>query len=43
VAQAYGYRGYYLNVLAGDRRSMAAADDAAHSWIRQQWAATPQD
>jgi 5-deoxy-glucuronate isomerase len=43
VAQAYGYRGYYLNVLAGDRRSMAAADDAAHAWIRQQWAAAAQD
>jgi len=39
VAQAYGYRGYYLNVLAGDRRSMAATDDAPHAWIRQQWAA----
>jgi 5-deoxy-glucuronate isomerase len=42
VAQAYGYRGYYLNVLAGDRRSMAASDDAAHAWIREQWAASPQ-
>jgi 5-deoxy-glucuronate isomerase len=39
VAQAYGYHGYYLNVLAGDRRSMAATDDAAHAWIRKQWAA----
>jgi len=38
VAQAYGYRGYYLNVLAGDRRSMASTDDAAHAWIRKQWA-----
>jgi 5-deoxy-glucuronate isomerase len=37
VAQAYGYRGYYLNVLAGDRRSMAATDDADHAWIRKQW------
>jgi 5-deoxy-glucuronate isomerase len=43
VAQAYGYRGYYLNVLAGDRRSMAATDDAAHAWIRSNWAAAPQD
>ncbi len=40
VAQAYGYQGYYLNVLAGDRRSMAATDDAAHAWIREQWAAS---
>ena len=39
VAQAYGYRGYYLNVLAGERRSMAATDDAAHAWIRKQWTA----
>ena len=38
VAQAYGYQGYYLNVLAGDRRSMAATDDAPHAWIREQWA-----
>ncbi len=37
VAQAYGYQGYYLNVLAGDRRSMAASDDAPHRWIRDQW------
>ncbi len=42
VAQAYGYRGYYLNVLAGDRRSMAATDDAAHAWIREEWAASSQ-
>ncbi len=39
VAQAYGYRGYYLNVLCGDRRSMAAGDDPAHRWIRDSWAA----
>jgi 5-deoxy-glucuronate isomerase len=37
VAQAYGYRGYYLNVLAGERRSMAGTDDAAHAWIRKSW------
>jgi 5-deoxy-glucuronate isomerase len=39
VAQAHGYDGYYLNVLAGDRRSMAASDDAPHRWIRKQWSA----
>ncbi|MDP9238774.1 MAG: 5-deoxy-glucuronate isomerase [Chloroflexota bacterium] len=39
VAQAHGYDGYYLNVLAGDRRSMAASDDAPHRWIRDRWAA----
>jgi len=43
VAQAHGYQGYYLNVLAGDQRSMAATDDPAHAWIRQQWAAPRQD
>ena len=37
VAQAYGYQGYYLNVLAGDRRSMAATDDAPYRWVREQW------
>jgi 5-deoxy-glucuronate isomerase len=37
VAQAYGYQGYYLNVLAGDRRSMAASDDTPYRWIREQW------
>lgn len=37
VAQAYGYQGYYLNVLCGDRRSMAASDDPAHRWIRESW------
>ncbi len=39
VGQAYGYRGYYLNVLCGDRRSMAASDDPSHRWIRESWAA----
>ncbi len=37
VAQAHGYEGYYLNVLAGDRRSMAATDDAPYRWIRDEW------
>jgi 5-deoxy-glucuronate isomerase len=37
VAQAYGYQGYYLNILAGDRRSMAASDDGPHRWIRDEW------
>lgn len=38
VAQAPGYEGYYLNILAGDRRTMANADDPDHAWIRQKWA-----
>ncbi|PWU25383.1 MAG: 5-deoxy-glucuronate isomerase, partial [Candidatus Rokuibacteriota bacterium] len=35
---AHGYDLYYLNALAGDRRSMAAADDPDLAWIRKAWA-----
>ncbi len=28
---------YYLNALAGDRRSMAAADDPELAWVRPAW------
>jgi 5-deoxy-glucuronate isomerase len=38
TAAAHGYDLYYLNALAGDRRSMAAADDPAFAWIRGAWA-----
>ena len=34
---AYGYDAYYLNVLAGTRRSMAASDDPRYAHFRQQW------
>ena len=34
---AHGYDLYYLNTLAGDRRSMAAADDPAFAWVRPAW------
>jgi len=34
---AHGYDAYYLNVLAGERRSMAASDDPAHARFRRQW------
>jgi 5-deoxy-glucuronate isomerase len=37
VAAAHGYDLYYLNALAGDRRSMASADDPALAWIRSSW------
>ena len=37
TAAAHGYDLYYLNGLAGDRRSMAAADDPALAWIRVPW------
>lgn len=36
---AYGYDAYYLNVLAGTRRSMAASDDPRYAAFRQSWAA----
>lgn len=35
---AHGYDLYYLNGLAGDRRSMASADDPLLAWIRPAWA-----
>jgi len=34
---AYGYDAYYLNVLAGELRSMAASDDPVHARFRRQW------
>lgn len=38
TATAHGYDLYYLNALAGDRRTMQAADDPALAWIRGGWA-----
>jgi 5-deoxy-glucuronate isomerase len=37
---AYGYDAYYLNVLAGDRRSMAASDDPRYAQFRHDWPAS---
>jgi 5-deoxy-glucuronate isomerase len=34
---AHGYDAYYLNVLAGTRRSMAASDDPRYAAFRQTW------
>jgi 5-deoxy-glucuronate isomerase len=34
---------YYLNALAGDRRSMAAADDPDLAWVRSAWATMEKD
>ena len=34
---AHGYDAYYLNVLAGTRRSMAASDDPQHAHFRREW------
>ena len=41
VVAAHGYNIYYLNVLAGSARSMAAADDPDYAWVRKSW--TEQD
>jgi len=40
---AHGYDLYYLNALAGDRRSMAAADDPDLAWVRPAWEAMAKD
>jgi 5-deoxy-glucuronate isomerase len=40
---AHGYDLYYLNALAGDRRSMAASDDPQLAWIRAAWERLEQD
>jgi hypothetical protein len=34
---AHGYDAYYLNVLAGERRSMAASDDPRYAHFRHEW------
>jgi 5-deoxy-glucuronate isomerase len=34
---AFGYDAYYLNVLAGSRRSMAASDDPRYARFRTDW------
>lgn len=41
VVAAHGYNAYYLNVLAGSARSMAASDDPDYAWVRKSW--TEQD
>jgi 5-deoxy-glucuronate isomerase len=40
---AHGYDLYYLNALAGDRRSMAAADDPGLAWVRPAWETMDKD
>lgn len=39
VVAAHGYDCYYLNVLAGSARSMAATDDPDYAWVRGTWTA----
>ncbi|HSR66759.1 MAG TPA: 5-deoxy-glucuronate isomerase [Acidobacteriota bacterium] len=36
---AYGYHAYYLNFLAGDRRSMASCDDPQYAQLKANWPA----
>jgi 5-deoxy-glucuronate isomerase len=43
TAAAHGYDLYYLNALAGDRRSMASADDPDLHWVRDAWRAMEPD
>ena len=40
---AHGDDAYYLNALAGDRRTMACSFDPDLDWVRQTWAVTPSD
>ncbi len=40
VVAAHGYNVYYLNVLAGSARSMAASDDPDYAWVRKTWTDT---
>jgi len=37
VVAAHGYNVYYLNLLAGSARSMAASDDPDYKWVRENW------
>lgn len=37
VVAAHGYNVYYLNVLGGSARSMAASDDPDYAWVRGEW------
>ncbi len=38
-----GYDAYFLNALAGDRRTMANSDDPDFAWIRAEWPAMKPD
>lgn len=40
---SHGYDAYYLNALAGDRRTMACTDDPGLAWTRAVWADLPPD
>jgi len=38
-----GYDAYYLNFLAGDRRTMASSDDPDTTWVRETWPTLERD
>jgi 5-deoxy-glucuronate isomerase len=40
---AQGDDAYYLNALAGDRRTMACSFDPALDWVRREWSSLPPD
>ena len=40
---AHGDDAYYLNALAGDRRTMACSFDPDLDWVRETWAGAPTD
>lgn len=42
-ASTQGYDAYYLNALAGDRRTMANSDDPDLVWVRSLWPAMAPD
>ena len=42
-AATQGYDAYYLNALAGDRRTMANTDDPDLAWVRSLWPAMAPD
>jgi 5-deoxy-glucuronate isomerase len=37
------YDAYYINFLAGDRRTMANSDDPGIAWVRDMWPVTERD
>ena len=42
-AATEGYDAYYLNFLAGDRRTMQASDDPDIAWVRNTWPSMDKD
>jgi 5-deoxy-glucuronate isomerase len=42
-AATQGYDAYYLNFLAGDRRTMQASDDPDIAWVRKAWSTMDKD